>query len=288
MSPNHRLGLLYVTGSAVAWSTAGLFTRVIHLDVWTMLAWRGLSGAAALLVLTLMLQGRPGLREFRHLGKAGWAFAIISGVSMTFFISSLRLTTVAHVAVIYATLPFLAAGLGFLVMREKSTQTAMLSSAMALAGVAIMVGLGAEGNLSGDLLALLMTLGMAVITVIVRYSPEFPVIQAGCVSALLCGLACIPFGHPFDVSAGDMGWLVAFGVMNSAVGLGLFTLGARLLPPIESALIGALDVPLAPLWVWLLFAETPSAATIAGGLIVFAAVAGHIVATSLTTAREVV
>ena len=60
--------------------------------------------------------------------------------------------------------------------------------------------------------------------------------------------------------------------MTFAVGLPLFTLGARLLPAIETALIGSLEAPLAPLWVWLLFNETPAAATIGGGLMVVAAV----------------
>jgi hypothetical protein len=38
----HRRGFLLVTGSAVAWSLGSLFTRLIPLDSWTMVAWRGL------------------------------------------------------------------------------------------------------------------------------------------------------------------------------------------------------------------------------------------------------
>jgi len=45
----------------------------------------------------------------------------------------------------------------------------------------------------------------------------------------------------------------------------------------NTALIGSLDAPLAPLWVWLAFNETPSASTFVGGLIVFVAVAIHVV-----------
>jgi drug/metabolite transporter (DMT)-like permease len=56
-----------------------------------------------------------------------------------------------------------------------------------------------------------------------------------------------------------------------------FALGAKLLPAIETGLIAALDAPLAPVWVWFAFGETPSAATILGGIVVFAAVFGHIV-----------
>ncbi len=46
---SYRLGLILVTASAIAWSTTGFFTRLIHLDAATMLVWRGLFGAAAML-----------------------------------------------------------------------------------------------------------------------------------------------------------------------------------------------------------------------------------------------
>jgi drug/metabolite transporter (DMT)-like permease len=49
-----------------------------------------------------------------------------------------------------------------------------------------------------------------------------------------------------------------------------------MIPAAEAALLTALDVPLAPLWVWLAFGETPSPYTMAGGTIVLLAVAGHI------------
>lgn len=41
-------------------------------------------------------------------------------------------------------------------------------------------------------------------------------------------------------------------------------------------MIGSLDAPLAPQWVWLAFNETLSVSSLGGGLIVFAAVAIHI------------
>ena len=38
----HAQGIVLITLSAVAYSSAGFFTRLIHLDAWTMLFWRGL------------------------------------------------------------------------------------------------------------------------------------------------------------------------------------------------------------------------------------------------------
>jgi drug/metabolite transporter (DMT)-like permease len=195
---------------------------------------------------------------------------------MIFFITSLRHTTVAHVAVIYATVPFVAAALGWLVMREQPTMRAVIASLAAFAGVALMVGLAVEGSLFGALLAFGMTLCVAGMMVIARRYQNISVMPAACLSALLSGLVCWPFGEPLAVSGYELFLLALFGLVNSALGLALFTLGARLLPAIETALIGALDAPLAPIWVWLVFGETPGIGTLAGGLIVFVAVAIHI------------
>jgi drug/metabolite transporter (DMT)-like permease len=282
-SSEYRLGLVLVTASAVAWSTAGFFTRLIPLDSWTMLAWRGVFGALGIAAVMLAMERTDAFFSFRNMGWPGWLFAMVSGMGMIFFITSLRHTTVAHVAVIYATVPFAAAALAWLVMHEKPTRRAVGASLVALAGVVLMVGFGLDGNLFGDLLAFGMTFSMAVMMVIARRYQKIPVMPAACLSALLSGLVCWPIGEPLAVSGDQLLMLSLFGLVNSAVGLALFTLGARLLPAIETALIGSLEAPLAPLWVWLAFNETPSRNTIVGGLIVFAAVAIHLLAAASKT-----
>lgn len=196
---------------------------------------------------------------------------------MTSYLWALQRTTVAHVSVIYATVPFLAAGLAFLVMRERPSVSAIVAGLGALAGVVVMVGLGTEGNLSGDLLALCMTFCMACMMVISRHYQGIAVMPAACLASLMSGIIALPFAGDLWPGGTDLIYLALFGLVNSAIGTVLFALGARLLPAIETGLIGALDAPLAPVWVWLAFAETPSSATILGGTIVFAAVFGHVV-----------
>jgi drug/metabolite transporter (DMT)-like permease len=55
-------------------------------------------------------------------------------------------------------------------------------------------------------------------------------------------------------------------------------MGTRRLPAADAAIIGLIEAPLAPLWVWLALDETPSGQTMIGGALVLAAAAGHIVA----------
>ena len=272
----HRLGFLLVSASAVAWSTGGLFTRLIPLDNWTMLAWRGLFGALGLAAAMAVLRERNVWQSVRNLGWLGWLFVIQSAAGMICFLTALRHTSVANVAVIYATAPFLAAALGWLVMREKPSRSSVVASLVALCGVGLMVGFGSGAGLLGDALALGMTWSMASAMVIARNYRDIPILLTSCISSLLSALVAWPLGAPTAVHPHDLLLLALFGVVNFAVGLPLFTYGARLLPAIETALIGAIDAPLAPLWVWLAFNETPGIFTLVGGAIVFVAVAIHL------------
>ena len=66
--------------------------------------------------------------------------------------------------------------------------------------------------------------------------------------------------------------MVILGVGQMGLGLAFLTLGARLIPAAEVALITLLEIVLAPLWVWLTILETPATATLVGGVVLIAAV----------------
>lgn len=273
----YLLGLIYVIAAAVAWSLSGLFTRSVVADTQSILFWRGLFGAAGLAVVVSLVPSTGGVASFRLIGKAGFMYAAITALSMVLFISALQTTSVAHVAIITAVVPFTAAYLGLILLRERPHGSAVIASAFALIGVMIMVVRGSDGKLFGDSLAILMAACMAGMILISRRFTSMPALQATCLASLLTALAVAPFAIFSAVSSQDLQILALFGMVNQVLGFGLFALGARHLPPMETALITALDAPLAPFWVWLFFAEIPGTATVIGGAVVFAAVVGHVV-----------
>jgi drug/metabolite transporter (DMT)-like permease len=254
----------------------GPFHRSLALDPFSILLWRGTFGGLGLLGVLLLFRGPAGLRDFARMGRIGWLYAGISATGMITLIVALKLTSVAHVAIIYATVPFLAAGLGWVMLRDPPGRAAMVASALALAGAAISVGFGHEGDLVGDLLALVMTATMALLMVLGRKHPGIPTLAAATASSGLAALVSLPFALTLLPGASQMLVLAGFGLANSAVGIAFFLLGSARIRPVETALIGALDAPLAPLWVLLVFAEVPSPATLLGGAVVLAAVVGHI------------
>jgi drug/metabolite transporter (DMT)-like permease len=266
------MGLILVTASAIAWSTAGYFTRLIHLDTWTLLLWRGVFASLGLFSYLVIVERKAGLASFRKLGKGGWLFVLFSVVGMICMIASLKLTSVAHASVIYATVPLISAALAWWVMRERMARSTLVASLVALAGVALMMSVGQEGSWTGDLLALAMTFCMAILIVIARQGQNVPMVAAACLSALFSAMAVAPLAMSNLPDPQQLMLLCAFGLTNSALGLVLFAIGSKMLPAAETALIGALDAPLAPIWVLLAFGEVPNAATVIGGTLVFAAV----------------
>jgi drug/metabolite transporter (DMT)-like permease len=273
----HNQGLLLISLSAVAFSSAGFFTRLIRLDVWTMLFWRGLFAGLVILGVVAAQERHRAWSVIRAIGWPGLLAAACSTAATILYINALRRTSVADVAVIFAMAPFLTAGLGWLCLGVREGSSTIAASLLAVLGVSIMVG-GAvtDGHLAGDLLAFGMTMCMAIMMLIIRQYHSTPMLPAAGLSALLCPLLVWPFATPFAVGPGDMAELALFGTTQFGLGLLLLTIGGQMVSATENALLNTLETPLAVAWVWACFGEAPSASSFLGGTIVLAAVAGHV------------
>lgn len=273
-SAQHRLGLILVLGATIAWSTAGFFTRLIPLDPWTILVWRGLFGGAFIGAFVIWRLGRDTWRATLDMGWPGWIVTACSAAAMSAFIPALKLTSVANVAIIYATVPFFAALLAWVWFGDGP---ALAASAVAFVGIGVTVtGSGAGGTMLVDLVALFMTVASAAMIVTLRHYRAIPLLPTACLANLLGTLLALPFAAPLDVTSGDLVNLALFGFFQITLGLTFFTIGSRLIPAAEAALIAVLESPLTPFWVWLAFGDVPSTAALAGGAMVLAAVVGHV------------
>ncbi|TCR65588.1 EamA domain-containing membrane protein RarD [Bosea sp. BK604] len=283
----HARGALFVLAATVAWSASGIYSRLLTTDAWTAIAWRSLFAALFLIVPMLMFGAARTTREWRAaFAPAGLAMIACQTISQAAFLGAYFTTSVANVAVIYATAPFIAAVLGRLLLKEPIVPRTMLTGLVCLIGVAIIISASiGGGTVLGDLLALLMTATFAGVIVLPRLDPKLPTMPSIMISALLTFVLFVPFSSPGSLDAHNWIVLAAFGGTNFSVALVLFIIGARHLPPAEAALIGTVEIVMTPLWVWLLFSEQPPLATMVGGAIIFGAVVWH-TATELRRARR--
>jgi len=274
----HRTGVVLVTAAAVAWSLAGFFTRLIPLDAWTILFWRGLFGGFFIGLYVVWRYRARTLAVTRAMGWPGLLVTCLSTIGMTTFIPALKLTSVADVAIVFATCPFVAAAFAWLWFRERATPLTLAASLLAFAGVVLTVagGGGGRSSLLGDLLALVMTVAIAAMMVAMRRYRDIPLLPTACLSNWLGALISLVFAAPLAAGSQDLGYLALFGFVQMSLGLTFFTIGSRLIPAAETALISALETPLAPLWVWLAFNEAVSPPAMIGGALVMIAVVGHV------------
>jgi drug/metabolite transporter (DMT)-like permease len=278
------LGTLLLVASATAYSTAGFFTRLIQVDAWTLLFWRGLFGGSFLAAVVVFQQRGRLWQSIRAMGWEGAAVAICSAVATVCFLNALRLTAVADVMVIDAAIPFITAALAWAILGERESLFTLGATAAAFIGMAIMAGPAiAHGEVAGDALALAMATLMSLVIVLIRRKRGVNMVPAVCGSAFLCALIVAPFTSPLQVAPVDLGLLVLFGVSQFGMGLLLLAVGTPLVSATRGALIGVLQTPLGTLWVWLAFAEQPALPTLIGGAIVLAAVIADMAAPHATS-----
>ncbi len=280
---NHKIGVMFVLFSAMAWSTAGLFARVVTTDIPTTLFWRSLFGGFCVLAIylfTLQPQRKTApnqrvqnwkntLRDTFHFSLGEIAVGVLSTSGGICFISAFFYTTIANVTFVYGTMPLVTFILALVFLKEKPSLIALIACALCIVGVTLMLN-GAQklDDQFGVLLAFGMTFFMASLTIATKYFPEVNVIKVTYLSGFLGALVTFPFSSFVGAVPIDYFWLVLYGVVNLGLGFGVYLLGVQRVTATAAALLGIIEIPIAPIWAWLLFRENPGLYSIIGGAII--------------------
>lgn len=273
-------GVALTLSTAIAWSFTGLiFRHVEDATPWQILFYRALLLSAALAVAFGMRHGRQTIRVVTGIGFAGLAAAVFLGLGSIFYIFAIAHTTIANVAFLTSSVPFLTAVAGWLVLRERVKGATWVCIAIAMAGVAVMVAEGfAIGGWFGNLMALAGALVSAGYAIALRYGRKADLSPCVVVSGVVTMAITAPFAGDFSISWHDLALCALQGVAISALCNVLFTYCARWVPAAELTLLSLLESVFSPFWVWLVIGEVPSDWTLIGGVIVLAAVAGQALA----------
>ena len=264
-------GRLYVASAAVAWSTAGVLQRELSTDVAAQIAGRALFAFLGVLLWVVVTERGRTLAAFREIGRGGMLVVASLAVSSASFFVALNHASVASVLFMQALSPILAAAFGT-VLGDPVRRRTWIAMAVAVAGVAVMVGGPGSPSGTGLALSFVMTLSFAAAIVATRHHREVSMAPAMCLSQLLVFACSAPFTSPSTAGGRDVLLLATLGITQIGLGLVLLTIGARLIPAGEVALITLLEIVLGPLWVWIALSEHPSTATLVGGAVVLGAV----------------
>lgn len=276
---HYTTGVLCVVVAGTLWSLMGLALRQIEdASVWAILFWRSVGMVPVLLAyIAWASRGKP-MQAIRSVGLAG----TVGGFGLVFAfagaIYAIQYTTIANAVFLFTASPFVAAILGWILLREHVRPATWGAIAMAVVGMFIMVREGlAIGAMNGNIAALLSAAGFGAFSVALRWgklSDMTPAILLGGIFSIIAAAVVLTLqGQAIVVSPHDMILSMAIGAIILATGLSLYTVGSRVIPAADLTLISMVEVLLAPLWVWLFLDETASFNTFLGGTVLLAAVA---------------
>ena len=277
-------GIILVILAGVFWSSMGLGIRMIEqANVWQILLYRSFALATFLFILISIRSNFKPLAIIKRSGLAGVIGAV--GLVMAFSggIYAIQTTTVANAMFLFASAPFLAAALGWFILRERVDKITMISIFVALVGISVMVRQGfSAGHGFGNICALISALGFAIFSISLRWGKledMLPsVFLAGIFAMIVAAIVCYLKTYSFVVPAQDIAIALSMGVFQVGVGLAIYTIGSKVVPAAELTLLSMTEVLLGPLWVWLVIGETVSTNILIGGSILLLAIGGNAIA----------
>ncbi len=268
---DHQKGLFVTSLGVLCLTPDALLVRLIQIDPWTLLFWRGILMSLGLGIIL----GVTGRRPWELPIKA-FPAGLFLALSTVCFVNSLERTQAANTLVIIATAPLLAAILSRLFLGERVRPVTALAILIAGAGIALSLLDGHQrGSLMGEFFAGLSALGMAAHFTALRWwrSDDGP--KAVLVAGLLLALVSFPLTRFENIPTQSVIWLLILGLLCLPAAFGLMAIGPRYLPAPEVGLLLLGETVFGPLWVWLALNEVPGPYTLLGATVVVLVLAGH-------------
>lgn len=273
--PDHRKGLLLTTLGGLALSMDIPLIRLSHGEVWSVLSVRSVATIiVAIAALAVIRRARGSLLGILP-GRLGLPVGFFYGLTTITFLLAVYYTTAANVVFIIALNPMFTALLSWIFLRERPAISTFVTMAFMIVGVGLIVGDGMEGgHLLGDALSVVASFSIACAITISRASRQdmgFASLLGAVVPAIAGLYHVIPSGFSID----HPGWILFDGAVLMPLSFWCLATGTRFISAPEVAMFYLLETILAPIWVWLIFAEAPTNMTLAGGAILILALAAH-------------
>ena len=272
---DHAKGLLITGIGGLALTVDIPLLKLANGEAWSVLMLRtGVTFLAALAIWAVWRLITPAAPKLVP-GRKGLLVAALYGLGSIFFVTGVYHTTTANLVFILAFNTMFAAILSWLFLGERPRPATLLAMAVMIVGILIIVwdSVG-TGNLFGDLMAACSALTIASAITISRASGEnmgftsiIGVVFPFAVAAFMVGGSAVQVEQPW--------WIILNGAIIMPLSFFCLAAGPRYISGPEVAMFYLLETVLAPVWMWIIFYETPSRNSLIGGMILIVALVAH-------------
>ena len=276
--PSHRKGLVYISFTALLWSSSGLFIKILDLDALQISFYR--SGIAAITVFIIsVLRGRGNSKSLKiQLDKISILSAVFYAGILIFFVVATKMTTAANAIFLQFTAPIYLLVLEPVFLKTKFEPKNLITITVTIFGMILFFfGRLELGSIYGNLFAIVSGICFAVFSLLLRkqrieQKTENTLGSTIMGNALVAVIAFFFIFPNFALSGTETLILLYMGIFQIGISYVIFNAGIKYVSATESMIIATMEAIFNPIWVFLGIGETPSVYAIAGGLIIFSAI----------------
>ncbi|MEP7455092.1 DMT family transporter [Phyllobacterium sp. SB3] len=272
---DHRKGLLITGIGGLVLSADIPLLRLGQGETWSTLLLRSSTTFICALIIWAAWNMITGKRRQMLPGKTGFLVAALYGMASIAFMTAVYNTKTANLVFILAFNTVFAALLSWIFLKERPKAVTFIAMFLMLIGVGIIVREGlSAGHVFGDLMGLLSTFILASAITVTRASGKdmsFAAMMGTAVPIVVAAFMVSQNGFSVAVP----GWIIFNGAVVTTIAFICLATGPRFLSGPEVAMFYLLETVLTPIWVWLVFSERPTDATLIGGIIIISALIGH-------------
>jgi len=273
-------GLMLALAGALLLTPDTLLMRLSGLDGGAMLAWRACLAGLVFLSIGLIARFKEEKGNRARVSSFGfWSLVICQIGNASFFAFGIALAPVAVVLLAVATVPVIAALLGYFLLGELADRRVWATIVLVFSGILMSVAGDMERGMNIDFETLLgaccglaVAISLAFNFVIIRKNKTVPFELAIGLGALIAG--CTAFylwPAAWQVRGASLIYISVTGLIILPVSFFLLSKASRLTSAANVSMIMLLETVLGPLWVWLGIKETPNSLTLLGGVLVVGA-----------------
>ena len=270
--------MLFVLLAGLIWSFGPLIVRNINnaeLIPWQYSLIRGLAIFLILNIYLFLNEGTKFTNNYKEIGFPGLIGGVCLGIANITFVFSITTTTAAVTLMMLGAMPFIAALLAFIFLKEKISKNTLIAMIIAAIGI-ILISFDSKetGTLFGLINGLVSSSAFAGFTVSLRWRKKIPklttVSLGGIVAASASILVLLFYDTNILISLKNTSLSALHGFLVCSA-LILYSSNAKYLPAADLTLLSLTEVLGGIFWVWLPFLginEIPSTYTIIGGTII--------------------
>jgi DME family drug/metabolite transporter len=274
--------MFYVLLAGLIWSYGPFIVRNINNAELIPWQYSLIRGSAIFLILNIYLflnEGKKFTNNYQKIGLSGLIGGTCLGIANITFVFSITTTTAAVTMMMLGAMPFIAALLAYIFLKEKISKSTLIAMIIAAAGI-ILISFDSKetGKLFGLINGLISSSAFAGFTVSLRWRKKVPKLTTislgGIIAASISLLVLFFYDSNILISLKNTSLSALHGFLVCSA-LIIYSSKAKYLPAADLTLLSLTEVLGGVFWVWLPLLginEIPSINTLIGGMIIIIAI----------------